>query len=931
MDSDRESSAHSDPEEQMALNRSIKRSASPLFVSEDGDVDVDGDHTNKRTKFDHAATSVTAAPQEGKLTADGMVPGYNAAKQEGRPRLAMYHPSFKVAEKMVMDICDEFRNVAHEVGAGGYSNPELEVISEGASGLKHYRSLPERYPSVRPVGCLGSSGVGKSSFLNSILSQKKAALESGDDRGTYVVHEYMSSQRLQAALYEVHVPYLRSSQIKKLVEKHFENIVAYQDCNDDLDDGEKDELQGKSETALDFFCALLCDQADFESVDDAETYFDSRRSDEDAEVIDDLAALIEKFLLQRDLDDSVEVFTAQTEGELSEIFKRVSRPSKARQPSPWPLINRVQIHQKNDLLDAGVVLADTAGVTDTNMSVVDNTLRYLKRAGTVLVFSGHKRIEKDPLIDSHLRQAIQMGKLHNTVLVVTMIDTKEVYNDTTKEELPEAEKALLEQAERRLADLKAEETKLIGKRRSATDKDFRAIQARLEDLEGERALAGNAVKQVSVQIRCREIKEKMKGRLKKLDKSKTAPELPIYFISSRTYQQHVDGYDPREPPTLDLAGTGIPALRHMLYDIPARGKMNTLSRVCTSRLPNIFQGILGILTKSKLERKDEVEKLIRKIFLGFGPLVGEVVVEVREQFKERILKTIKENEPKWMEKAEKLLSGWAKMKSVTFTAFCRRSGHWRVPNKDYVSWNALLQGLFDSKLVAVFDLFHEDLDGAESAAVTSLTLLFKSLEDRLESCDDFQGVDMSPFFAFARDARDEVLNKVADLFVDLRVQVNEIRHSATLDTSKSYVGLAMQDTYQKCLQMQAANFETNEKKRKVHKGVKPHQLRVDCIRDRLTGNVEVISVFAEVAKLAGAALEEDLKEWEIKCRAVVSSGSKRILGDFQARYTVSEVKEEENPEAVRRLQEAGRKALDAIEGPLREHVERCEAYENGEG
>ena len=68
--------------------------------------------------------------------------------------------------------------------------------------------------------------------------------------------------------------------------------------------------------------------------------------------------------------------------------------------------------------------------------------------------------------------------------------------------------------------------------------------------------------------------------------------------------------------------------------------MHTLSRICKNRLPSIFNGILGVLTKSKLERKGDVEKLIIKVLAGQESLVDGFVAEVREQFGAHILSTM---------------------------------------------------------------------------------------------------------------------------------------------------------------------------------------------------------------------------------------------------------------------------------------------------
>ena len=109
------------------------------------------------------------------LTEDGKVPGYNAAKAEGRPRLAIYHPSFKIAEAQVKEVCAMFTDVVVQLEAEHYFNEEIRAIVD--HNMSEVRNPIARYPVVKPVACYGPSGVGKSSAMNSILNQKKAAAE----------------------------------------------------------------------------------------------------------------------------------------------------------------------------------------------------------------------------------------------------------------------------------------------------------------------------------------------------------------------------------------------------------------------------------------------------------------------------------------------------------------------------------------------------------------------------------------------------------------------------------------------------------------------------------------------------------------------------------------------------------------------------------
>lgn len=97
------------------------------------------------------------------------------------------------------------------------------------------------------------------------------------------------------------------------------------------------------------------------------------------------------------------------------------------------------------------------------------------------------------------------------------------------------------------------------------------------------------------------------------------------------------GYDAKKPPSLDIEGTGIPAIRRMLYQVPARGKKSTLSRIGKKLLPKTFGSIIGVLTKSKLERKNEVLKDITDTLDECEDLVTNLVQEIRRHFKDSVV------------------------------------------------------------------------------------------------------------------------------------------------------------------------------------------------------------------------------------------------------------------------------------------------------
>ena len=214
-------------------------------------------------------------------------------------------------------------------------------------------------------------------------------------------------------------------------------------------------------------------------MDRTKKYFEERCDDEDndEDVSTVLNGLIKEFLKKRSVTEDMETFFPKTESELNMVLKRVSRPnmSNRREPSPWPVIQKVVIHQNLRLLNLGITLANTLGITDTNLAVVENTKRYLKQAGTILIFLNYQRIVKSPLLDKLLRQYIQFCKMNETRLVITKIDDMKAPTENSDEDmLDPTDIKRLAQAKSTLADLTSEcaktsRMKIVAQRKTPND------------------------------------------------------------------------------------------------------------------------------------------------------------------------------------------------------------------------------------------------------------------------------------------------------------------------------------------------------------------------------------------------------------------------------------------------------------------------------
>lgn len=898
------------------------------------------------------ATAVPSESDTPSLDENGRVPGYDASK-ELFPPCGFYRPAFGLAEDIVTRVCDIVSDAYGEAKRSGYHNEAIENVC-GSSGLAACRKPSYLYPVPGSVAVLGPAGSGKSSATNSIMSQKKVAFEhDGDDRGTYLVHEYRSALPDQLSKYRVVATYYSRQDIMRDCIAHYFHMNAkiFDDSDEPSDDNES-AFEQRYRTALCFFTHLLAHRQEFQTEASTVKYFEDHGDDEAPTVCQELIGFVDEFLDSRDAyHDGEEFYNVNSELELQGVFKRVCRPPKARslaskEGSPWPIIRKVVVHQDVAILNSGVVLADTPGFNDQNLAVVQNTMRYLKVAGTVLIFLTYKRIDNNSPLDQLLRECISLGKMHNIRLVVTTIDEMKPLD---ADDLDAEGSARLKTAEvnlqRTLSEIR--ETEAAKKQAKGVNSViFEQMDGRLETLQLAKVQAAAAVKQVNISIRCREMRKNLRGRIQAIDKSRYAPELPISFISNTQYQLHVNGYDPndadpKETPFLNLKATGIQQLRQELLTIPTHGKLQILKGLVTNRLPNILNGITGILTKSKLERIAEVRKIMDKVFLKHHEPVVSLTTSICQAFEKQVTGTITKSLPEWRDEAQKAVNKWAEMNPMTFKGFCSRGGLWEChKNHGGASWKGDLVNVSAGKLSLAFNKLDTDLDGIKKDFSLGVQDLFDGVCAEIKNSKDAQGNVLGPFFAFVNGTAIEIVELVLDEFDELKGKIDQSRYAATLDSATSYFVKGMEATYEEAARLSSrtynavdlppatlSNAGSRTRKRRSKKSTVSYG-RVEIILNKVRGETGQKSIFLSVGQLCKDDLAAYMKIWAVRCDAIIEKGYRKIIDYFDNHFQEEEVKEEEDPVAVNLIMNAVEKALEHLKD-AEPYLTECEAYEKG--
>ena len=87
--------------------------------------------------------------------------------------------------------------------------------------------------------------------------------------------------------------------------------------------------------------------------------------------------------------------------------------------------------------------------------------------------------------------------------------------------------------------------------------------------------------------------------------------LQIFFVSSTSYEKHIDGYDERKIP-LSLNDTGILSFRRMLSTLPAKENLNILRHHWRGNLTSVVDSLATWSSQSVSHKRLELRKVVEK-------------------------------------------------------------------------------------------------------------------------------------------------------------------------------------------------------------------------------------------------------------------------------------------------------------------------------
>ncbi|TKA61884.1 hypothetical protein B0A55_11842 [Friedmanniomyces simplex] len=870
---------------------------------------------NKRVKVENEA-GPQPKPRK-KHREDARVASYDDNTEKETSHLAVDQPCFKAAEKLVPLVCDKIL-IKHEALLGrGYYDREIEAI---CTKFKDLRYVCKAYPGASIVGFLGDTAAGKSSLINCLLNRENIVGENDDgDSGTSVPQELAMADVDQMESIKVVVHYCPQRKVDALVKQYSQDIYEYDSTDkSELDGEELKTLSMKYHTALGFFTTLLCGREEFRTLEAAALFFARAQSDTDEDVLDAAKGYVYEYIQTLDRTDGCTTIVGNTMSAVNHQLKPYRGPVRAQAgglpiASPWPLVRKITTHLKARILSEGLVLADLPGTSDTNRQRVQHTRDYLRQCDTIIIPHPILRIQSQDSVWANVMECILGDKQHSTILVATKTD--DMKHGRESESVSSKDQAILDGFKAWYDSIVKEVADLEERLQDSEDEeevDYSSLNRALKKKRVEKAEAEARWMEEGILLRNRRNAAGLKTKYKTYTRSNV--DLPVFCVSNLVYQRHMHGYDHTEPPQLSLEATDIPRLRQHLFEIPAQRKLAGLMKLCKKDLPRVLLAMEMQCSKTKLERKREVEKKVIKPLEEFSDLMAVVQLKLKQLFEEMLQGVVDSHENEWRSEAKKHHESWVKYKYNRYAAFCRRSGQWKSPSKENIDWNVQISLVVEEHLLEGFTQFKPTLNVVRDSMRQRLDEVLAQLDTDLKESPQLMGMTdtLKGFHTLIELTRTSVNEETTKMFRDLEKILSVIRYNITsIETDDSYLMTKMAVTYEAA-------------KARLKQGGHGTFLELkNLISKKLYG---VDNVFLEIVQSATQAFAQEVEGWHGKLQERIGKELHGIVRDFNNRFDDVEVEDQTKREFRRELLATVKEAMGVMETEMEEALGMCAAY-----
>lgn len=431
------------------------------------------------------------------------------------------------------------------------------------------------------------------------------------------------------------------------------------DSSDDEDEGGEDDGPDFSEksTVLEAMMPLFCDQVEFETVDSAMRFLDTIQSEDDELMLDRLTdwahAVKESHLKSNDFVQVAASTADQLIGYLQPYSSTIEGEFGRGRTQPWPLVRQIDFGMDIRILNDGIILVDSPGISDANSIRAANAKAAHSRCTHKIHVANAGRARDDRSLRAAMADNYKWTGSQNSILVLT--HGEEIDSETVvvgSEIAKKMEKNLREQVN----DLLLRKEKLATSMKNACIEERFAIEDELQSIRPKLKRLSQELDTCRIKMRNDHTKLSIQSKYKQLTGDKRP--LPVFVVANETWNIHRGGYCDDEKPMLTVEETGMPALRTKLYEMPAQGKLNDTIHLAEHQLPRLINSFEAYCSRTYIARKGEIEEIILHPKKEWAGIQQRTVEMLKEEVRKVILNPMKGDEDQWIRKARRLCNQW---------------------------------------------------------------------------------------------------------------------------------------------------------------------------------------------------------------------------------------------------------------------------------
>lgn len=482
----------------------------------------------------------------------------------------------------------------------------------------------------------------------------------GDQSSPFAAKVYFfAKDRISRILRALLAKYFRAS--GKIAKENFDNDddEEDEDVKDDAfdDQGSRVESFSDQRDAVLALMAMFCDHPEFESVEAAHEYLKRAKCEDDERILATMMTWA-KQLIARELNGDTSLnYEVSTPEELllrlQPYTHQLGGPDDLGELAPWPLVSAIDFGLEHPLLKEGIVFVDAPGLTDASTSRAANAARQHRECTHLIVVAEIGRAEADGNLRTHLERGYRMRGSGKVILVLTHGDSISPDTDVIGSPM---EKKTLARFTQEIKDLRDEKSKKMTKRnslplddRDELDEELRAIGGQIRQKTAEKD-------SLRIHMRNRKVVKTMQEIYKQL--TRDPRPLACFAVGNMVYQQYQAGFTTDEKPQMSVRETGIPALRHHLYQMPVKGRYNDTMHQAEVQLPILATSFELYCTKMHLARKAEIEAMILEPNKILPEAVNNSLDKLKQDVDAKILVPMKTAESDWVKKARTICRRW---------------------------------------------------------------------------------------------------------------------------------------------------------------------------------------------------------------------------------------------------------------------------------